>query len=236
MSTVAILPPKENILTPPPMTSKQMSYEEFLRWADEDTHAEWVNGEVIEFMPAKPIHQSISYFLVHLLGYFNDLFRLGQIRFAPMEMRLRGGRSSREPDILFIKQANLHRLNENRLEGPADLVIEIVSDDSVTRDRRDKLKEYQEAGITEYWIIDPRPGKLRADFYRLNEARQYELFGLDEDERVESQVLPGFWLRPQWLWQSDTLNPMQIFGEIIGLPDNFISQLRQASNSQESAS
>ena len=41
--------------------------------------------------------------------------------------------------------------------------------------RLNKLKEYQEAGITEYWIIDPRPGKLRADFYRLNEAGQYEL-------------------------------------------------------------
>lgn len=230
MSTVAILPSKENILTPPPMTSKQMSYEEFSRWANEDTHAEWVDGEVIKFMPAKPVHQSISAFLVAIISNFISLFELGQVRYAPMEMRLRGGRSSREPDILFIKQANLHRLNENRLEGPADLVIEIVSDDSVTRDRRDKLKEYQEAGITEYWIVDPRPGKLRADFYRLNEAGQYELFGLDEDERVESQVLPGFWLRPQWLWQSDTLNPMQIFGEIIGLPDNFISQLRQASN------
>ena len=220
----------------PPVALKRMNYEEFLRWAGEDTHAEWVNGEVIEFMPAKPIHQSISAFLVVIISNFISLFELGQVRYAPMEMRLRGGRSSREPDILFIKQANLHRLNENRLEGPADLVIEIVSDDSVTRDRRDKLKEYQEAGITEYWIVDPRPGKLRADFYRLNEAGHYELFGLDEDERVESQVLPGFWLRPQWLWQSDTLNPMQIFGEIIGLPDNFISQLRQASNSQESAS
>jgi Uma2 family endonuclease len=212
-----------------------MSYEEFLFWANEDTQAEWVDGEVIEFMPAKPVHQSIAYFLVHLLGYFNDLFQLGQIRFAPLEMRLRGGRSSREPDILFIKQANLHRLNETRLEGPADLVIEIVSDDSVTRDRRDKLKEYQEAGIAEYWIIDPRPGKLRADFYRLNEVGQYELFGLDEDERVESAVLPGFWLRPQWLWQVDTLNPLHVFAEIVGLPDNFMAQMRQASEQKEAA-
>ncbi len=45
--------------------------------------------------------------------------------------------------------------------GMADLVIEVVSDDSVARDRADKFYEYQTAGIQEYWIIDPHPIRKR---------------------------------------------------------------------------
>jgi Uma2 family endonuclease len=81
--------------------------------------------------------------------------------------------SGREPDILFIANVHLERLLENRLDGPADLVVEVISTESLRRDREDKYKEYREAGILEYWVIDPRPGKQRADFYYLNENGDY---------------------------------------------------------------
>ena len=64
-----------------------MSFEEFLAWADEETHAEWVDGEVIVFMPAKDIHQATIGFLHQLIGWFVDLFQLGKIRIAPLGMR-----------------------------------------------------------------------------------------------------------------------------------------------------
>jgi len=193
----------------------KMSYEEFLEWADEDTHAEWVDGEVIVFMPAKPIHQSTLEFLFALLDTFVRLFNLGKVHIAPLEMRL--PRSAREPDILFVANENLEGLTEHRLEGPADLVVEIISDDSVQRDRRDKFKEYREAGVREYWIIDPRPGKQRADFFRLDEAGDYSLFATEDDDKVAATVLPGFWLRPEWLWQVDALNPLTCALEIDGV-------------------
>ena len=66
----------------------RMSYEEFLAWADEDVHAEWVNGEVIVHMPPKDRHQNIVTFLVALLRTFVDFFNLGQVRTAPFEMKL----------------------------------------------------------------------------------------------------------------------------------------------------
>lgn len=56
----------------------KMSYEEFLRWSDEDTHAEWVDGEVIVFIPPKPVHQITLNFLNRLLSLFVELFDLGQ--------------------------------------------------------------------------------------------------------------------------------------------------------------
>ncbi len=116
-------------------------------------------------------------------------------------MLLLPGRISREPDLLFVAKQHYDRLTEERLEGPADLVIELLSDSSVMRDRDRKFYEYQDAGIPEYWVFDPRPGKQRADFYRLSSAGKYEAVALDDAGRYHSTVLPGFLLKPEWTWQ-----------------------------------
>jgi Uma2 family endonuclease len=200
-------------------TRLRMSYEEFLQWAGEDTHAEWVDGEVIIHTPPKDIHQATVRFLHRLLGLFVDLFNLGKIRIAPFEIKLEPGGPSREPDLLFIAKENLERLTE-RLTGPADLIVEVISEDSVRRDRDDKFREYGAAGVREYWIIDPRPGKQRADFFRLEEGGAYRLFATEDDARAESQVLPGFWLRPAWLWEADEGDPFLSFCEMAGLPQD----------------
>jgi Uma2 family endonuclease len=207
-------------------TRLKMSYEEFLAWADEDTHAEWVNGEVIVHRPPKDIHQATLGFLYLLLGLFVDLFYLGKIRVAPFEMKATPQGSAREPDILFIANENLARLTEERLAGLADLIIEIISADSVYRDRRDKFIEYRDAGVPEYWIIDPRPDKQRADFFRLDERGEYVLFATEDDAQVKAHVLPGFWLRPAWLWQANTLNPLQCCLEIEGVAAALTEQIQ----------
>ena len=209
-------------------TRLKMSYEDFLAWSDEDTHAEWVDGEVIIHMPPKNVHQTTLGFLYQLLGLFASLLDLGKVLTAPFEVKLKPDGSSREPDILFVAKENLDRLTEDRLIGPADLIIEIISTDSVRRDRDDKFKEYQQARVREYWIIDPRPDKQRADFYRIDEKGDYALFATEDDERIESQTLPGFWLHPTWLWQADSLDPLTTFFEMRGLPTEQVEQIRQA--------
>ena len=203
----------------------RMSYEDYLRWAGEDNIlAEWADGRVIIPMPPTDIHQLTAGFLYHLLDLFVHLLQLGRVFIAPFEMKL--SQSAREPDILFVATEHLDRQTRERLVGPADLVIEIVSDDSVQRDRREKFREYRDAGIREYWIIDPRPGKQRADFYRLTPDADFELYATEDDERVASGVLPGFWLRPAWLWQAETLDPFVAFGAMAGFTEDFAQQLR----------
>jgi Uma2 family endonuclease len=191
-----------------------MTYEEFLTKLDEDTHAEWVDGEVTVFMPPKIAHQLVSTFLVGLLSFYTRLLDLGKVLAAPCEMLLVPGRISREPDVLFVAKAHLNRLTEDRLEGPADLVIELLSDSSVTRDRDRKFYEYQEAGIPEYWVFDPRPGKQRADFYQLSAAGKYEVVALDRSGRYHSAVLPGFWIKPEWAWQDPQPDYITLLAQI----------------------
>ena len=185
----------------------RMSYDDFLAFADEDIHAEWVNGEVTIFMSASRIHQSLINFLETLLSWFARRHGLGTVLTAPFEMRVVELGWSREPDLLFIARENLHRLTEMRLIGPADLVVEVVSDESERRDYEEKRLAYQAAGIPEYWLLDPRPQRHQAHFLRLDADRIYQPTALDDRGRFHSAVLPGFWLDPAWLWQDPLPDP-----------------------------
>ena len=189
-----------------------MSYEDFLAWSDETKHTEWVKGEVIIFMPPKKIHQDIVGFIHNLLSLYTQSFGLGVTKLAPFEMKLE--HSSREPDILFVSTENQDRLTNERLNGPADLVIEIISDSSVGRDRGEKFYEYQEAGIREYWIVDPRPNVARSDFFHLTERGQYQAVLPNDNDQYYSGVLPDFWLRPSWFEVDPLPNPLACLAEI----------------------
>lgn len=193
----------------------QMSYETFHEWA-EDIHAEWVDGEVIVFSMAKRVHQNVIDFLIRLIGLYLSATDAGVLMSAPYEMHIPGRRSYREPDLLYVKAEHEYRLTNDRLEGAADLVVEVISNDSVKRDREEKFAEYQAAGIPEYWIIDSRPDQENASFYRLDENDRYTLLGTEQDERIDSHILPNFWLTPDWLWECHAIDPFDCFVEMMG--------------------
>ncbi len=189
---------------------RAMTYEEFLEWADEDTLAEWVDGVVIRTYPATLQHQKIAWFIFSILSTFAEIHFSGTLLNRPFQMKL--ARSGREPDVLFIATENLARLKRTYLDGPADLVVEIISPESEDRDRSSKFYEYQDAGVLEYWLIDPE--LEQANFYQLDATGHYQQVVPDEAGRYRSRVLPGFWLRAAWLWQDPLLSPIQALLEI----------------------
>ncbi len=174
---------------------------------------EWLDGEVIVFTPPTGLHQDIAGFLFTLLHFYVRALGLGLVRIAPFEVRL-SERVSREPDILFIAQENLDRLTPQRMLGAVDLAVEVVSDDSGTRDNVAKLADYQKAGTPEYWVFDPRPRHRLSRFYRLSAKGIYEQTVPDAEGRYHSAVVPGFWLRPDWLWQGPLPDPLDCLLEI----------------------
>jgi Uma2 family endonuclease len=183
-----------------------MTYEEWLVWSDgESKQSEWVDGEVVVFMPPTILHARVSGFVFLLLSHYVRLRDLGQVLTAPVEMRL-SPTVSHEPDLLVI--------TPQRVDGPADLVVEIVSADSVRRDRLEKFAEYALAGVPEYWLLDPRPGHQREDFFRLTDEGIYEPIEPDAGGRVHSRALPGFWLDPAWLRQDPLPDPVACLREI----------------------
>lgn len=185
-----------------------MSYDEFLAWADEDVRAEWVDREAIVLAPVSVRHQAVIGFFYTLASLFGRAFGPGEVRFGPLEMRARPGGAARVPDLLFVAAAHRDRLTAQRLVGPADLVVEIVSPESATRDRVEKCYEYEEAGIPEYLMLDPRPGRERVDYYRLTDDGTYLAIVPDAEGRYHSSVIPGFWFKSAWFRQDPTPDPL----------------------------
>ena len=186
----------------------RMTYEEFLAWADEDTLAEWVDGEVVMTSPASVRHQLIGDFLLKVLGTYVERHDLGMVLSAPFQMKLEHGR---EPDLLFLAQAHLSRLRETYLDGPADLVVEIVSPESAGRDRGTKFYEYARGGVPEYWLIDPQA--QWAEFYHL-EGTYYRAILSGCEGKYQTALLPDFWLRVEWLWQEPLPKTLDVLREL----------------------
>lgn len=190
---------------PPPYTFKRFEVENgeyitFEQYVDMDFEAgslEWKDGAVIGFMPNNRQHQAILKFLITLLQLFLEKNELGEIMPAGYAMKLESQKSGREPDLVFVKEENLSRMSSKYLDGPADLVIEIVSPESGRRDREIKFKEYALAGIGEYWLIDPE--RQTIEFYQLGEPGAYNALP-QENGIFRSKVLTGFFLRGEWLW------------------------------------
>lgn len=180
-----------------------MTFDEFLAWSNEDTHAEWIDGKVEFLIPVSTIHQLISSFLVMLLRMFVQRNPVGSVFHTPMLMRLAARPSGREPDILFIAHSNLSSVRENYIDRPADLVVEIISPESRTRDRVEKYREYAQSGVLEYWLIDPL--LKTAEFFRLRDGA-YEPASIDAEGRFWSDALPGFWMMVPWIWEEPTLD------------------------------
>jgi Uma2 family endonuclease len=189
-----------------------ISYEEFLDWADEDTLAEWVDGAIEMSSPANWNHQRTANFLNQVLSLFVEVFELGIVIPPPFQMKLSGKKESgREPDLLFLAKANLGRLENGLVRGPGDLAVEVVSPESQERDRVTKFHEYRLGGVPEYWLLDP--DQQQADFYRLTIQGSYRSQPLDPQGRYYSAALPGFWLKPAWLW----LDPLPSSQDVLKL-------------------
>lgn len=177
-----------------------VSYEDFLASVDEATHAEWVDGEVVRMTPPTEEHARITLYLAHILSGYNKRKGLGgRVYHAPFLMKLPA--SAREPDVLYVSGERVPRINNQGLQGPGDLAVEVISPDSRARDRLEKFREYQQEGVQEYWLIDPT--KQSVEVYCLNAEGVYQPIPLGSPPRITSGVIPGLWIDVAWLWAEE---------------------------------
>src|SRR5688500_17611249 len=126
-------PPMAQPTALPPMVRGEwtpMTYEAFLAWAPEGMRTEWTNGEGIVYVTASDRHQALILLVASLLDTFARVFGLGRVGMAPYPMVFHPGGPHREPDVLFLGSEHLDRWTAQRLHGPADLVVEVLSEDT----------------------------------------------------------------------------------------------------------
>jgi Uma2 family endonuclease len=195
-----------------------LSYEEFLDWCDGETRAEWVDGVIEVVSPNSLRHQQLTGLLYLLLRFWVEAKDLGEVVQENLLMRLTAPiQAARVPDILFVALQHLDRLRPTALEGPADLVVEVISPESIARDRGAKFVEYEQAGIPDYWLIDPE--REQAEFYELGPDGRYRLALGGRNGHYRSRVLEGFTLELDWLWQDPLPRSVDLLRRLGLLPD-----------------
>jgi Uma2 family endonuclease len=182
-----------------PLPAEPMPYEQFLEWLPDDLHAEWVDGRVVPMSPIGGLHDMLVRFLGSLIEHLLEHFPLGEIRGDPFQMKPGPDLPGRAPDLIFVATEHLARLHDTFLEGPADVAVEVISPGSGYRDREEKFKEYERGGVREYWLLDPQ--RREAAFFLLGEDRRNHSIPLEEGGVFRSQVLAGWWIKVEWLWQ-----------------------------------
>lgn len=176
-----------------------MTEEQFVAWCDEDTRAEWVDGEVIVMAPANVDHVDSDGWLVTVLRTFVEHHDLGRVYGPELQVRFAAQQRRRIPDVLFIAKHRLDIVKSTFVDGAPDLVIEIVSPDSQSRDWREKYIEYEAAGVREYWILDIISRQIEA--YVMKDGRYARIE--EQKGRLNSEAIPGFFFSPRWLEGDD---------------------------------
>jgi Uma2 family endonuclease len=169
----------------------EWSEEEYLDLTDHaNRRIEFTDGR-LEFlaMPTE-VHEALVQFLLFALFDFVEKRRLGKVYSNGIRLRIRP-RKVRLPDVIFLHKDHFHA-RHNRVWDGADVVMEVVSDDvkDRARDYQEKLADYAEAKIAEYWIIDPETQRVLV--HRLDGV-QYAVHGeFTPGQQATSALLDGF--------------------------------------------
>ena len=147
---------------------------------------ELVDGHVEALDRPTKSHQLI---LKHCFDQLESFTRdgIGKLVNSGYPIRIRPGRF-RTPDVVFMLTSHAERLGEHYAHG-ADLVMEVLATDR-NRDLVQKREDYAEAGIPEYWIVDPRDRRVTVLRLEGGEYLVHGEFGLGG--RATSVLLSGF--------------------------------------------
>lgn len=186
--------------TPKPrQKSRRLSWEEYLRWEEERTRYEIIDGEVQELPTPTLKHQRILALLMDCLRAFVLGKRLGDLLTAPFDFVIRREPlRTRQPDLFFLSREReaewKPQLNAPRLEVAPDLVVEILSESDTYTRWKDMLRDYHQLGVREVWAVDMEGEEIEV---LVREESGYRSLGWFSGEQVvPSQVLAGLELKP----------------------------------------
>lgn len=192
---------------------KLLTAEEFLDWLQPKVYADLIGGETFIHSPVSFRHATILNFVDRLLASYIDHHRLGRLDRENIAVRF----SSRDvfmPDLLFYTAEQVKHLLPSHGTFAPTLVVEALSPSTAARDVGLKFAAYERHGVREYWILDPQT--LAHRFYAL-EGEIFVEFA-HEAARIDSRVVPGFFLRREWLDPIDPPSPATCLREILDNP------------------
>jgi len=129
---------------------------------DDHLRHELIDGEHLVTPSPNTLHQTISLNLVRVLLPYLDRHRLGEVRYAPFDVKL-SLFTVLVPDLVYFTAERFARaVNEKHATAAPDLVVEILSPGTRRRDKGRKRAVYDREGVGEYWIVDPESRSITA--------------------------------------------------------------------------
>lgn len=187
------------------VVARGVAYDDYLS-GKYGRHAEWIQGVVIAMSPTSIPHERLVAFLRLLFSLYLDQTTGGEVFGDPVVMRAAPDLPARQPDVQVILPEQAHFVERNQVAGPAALVVEVVSPESVDRDRGAKFKEYEAGGVAEYWIVDP--DRREALFYVRGDNGLFRSRP-PADGVYTSRVLPRLRLPVDLLWRDKLPTPSE---------------------------
>lgn len=150
----------------------------------EGTLAEIINNNLV-MSPAPDFeHQDIVYELATLLRAYVKEKNLGKVVGAPVDVYL-NPENVYQPDVLFLSSERMNLVKNGKIKGAPDLVIEVLSPGTEKFDKTVKKNVYEQSGVKEYWIVDPKTKKVLG--YQLSGSTYTEI--PSEDGVINSRLL-----------------------------------------------
>jgi Uma2 family endonuclease len=152
----------------PPRSGVKLTYDDFVLFPDDGKRHELIDGEHYVTPSPNLGHQRILGKLYLVIGNYLAAHRIGEVFFAPFDVVITE-HDVVEPDLLYLSRERAAQvLVPEHVRGAPDLVVEITSTSTRTRDETIKRALYERTGVSEYWIVDPKSEVVRV--YRRGDA------------------------------------------------------------------
>jgi hypothetical protein len=150
------------------------------------------------------------------------LYRCGVVEVASRDVVMRLGEDAFTPDVWVVGAERQALVNDHYLDGPADLVIEVLLRGHARYDLVVKRQQYAAGGVGEYWLVDPVRSSI--EFLRLS-GGEYRFFPLGQDGVYRPAAFPHLAFRPAFLWERDSWgrgpNPFTVEGSMPAVSHKF---------------
>jgi Uma2 family endonuclease len=135
-------------------SDERLTYEDLLRIPEDGMRHEIIDG--VHYVTASPNlrHQQLLGRLYFAIESALRAQPVGHVFLSPLDVVFTKW-DVVEPDLLFVSSAQRHILTKANVQGAPDLVVEIFSPSTQSRDEQIKRQLFERAGVGEYWMLDP---------------------------------------------------------------------------------
>ncbi len=191
--------------------TKSYTYADYLTWKFQD-RVELILGKIFKMSPAPSSQHQYVVSVIH--GTFFNFLKGKSCRVfpSPFDVILPISATANtvvQPDVTVVCDSS--KVTERGCEGAPDLVVEVISKSSVTRDLHEKYSIYEQVGVREYWVVYPTEKTLIV--FHLNDMGKYQpTKPLTQGDVVQSKVLKGFSLDLNELFEDIVKEPEEEYG------------------------